>query len=192
MRVNVILILILFICFGSMNVQAEEMTISQAYRALPHQRTQFNASHAKMSAQESKYLDHLFFVTDLAFRERMVMLRAFHAGKDHRYIEAYNKEIGNLLGSFEFIEPPTRALGQVEKLITESVNEQREFFNIWYKARGTPHYKQLQQNIASHKYVQSSHRKLLQAYGVLKKNYSQEMPHNQQSFYDHLCALDFL
>lgn len=179
-------------CFVSISAQAEEMSISQAYRALPHQRTQFNASHAKMSAQESKYLDHLFFVTDLAFRERMVMLRAFRGGKDHRYIETYNKEIGNLLGSFEFIEPPTRVLGQVEKLVIESVNEQRKFFNIWHKARGTIQYKQLQKSMASHRYVQSSHQKLIQAYSVLKQNYPQEIPHNQQAFYDHLCALDFL
>lgn len=192
MRVNIILTLILCLCFGSVNAHAEDMTISQAYRALSHQRTQFNVSHAKMSAPETKYLEHLFFVTDLAFRERMVMLRAFHAGKDHRYIEIYNKEIGNLLGSFEFIDPPNRALEQVEKLVIESINEQRGFFNIWHKARGTPQYKNWQKNIASHKYVQSSHQKLIQAYGVLKQNYPKEMPHNQQSFYDHLCALDFL
>ena len=192
MRLVIVFILVMGGCFIAPPIRAEDMTISQAYRALPHQRTQFNASHAKMSAQESKYLDHLFFVTDLAFRERMVMLRAFQGGQDHRYIEAYNKEIGNLLGSFEFIDPPNRALGQVEKLIIESVSEQREFFNIWYKARGTSQYKQLQKNVASHKYVQSSHQKLIQAYGVLKQNYPQEMPHNQQSFYDHLCALDFL
>ncbi|PCI55232.1 MAG: hypothetical protein COB36_06300 [Alphaproteobacteria bacterium] len=190
--IRIILTCVICLCFFSISVQAEEMSISQAYRALPHQRTQFNASHAKMGVLESKYLDHLFFVTDLAFRERMLMLRAFQVGQDHRYIETYNKEIGNLLGSFEFIEPPTRVLGQVEKLVIESVREQRAFFNIWYKARGTQQYKNWQRNVASHKYVQSSHQKLIQAYSVLKQNYPQEIPHNQQSFYDHLCALDFL
>lgn len=187
-------ILMLIFCLGLWPTvaQAEEMTISQAYRNLPHQRTQFSATYAKMSEKETEYLEHLFFVTDLAFRERMVMLRAFNAQRGHLYIEVYNKEISNLLGSFEFIDPPNQILEQVERLVLGSISEQRKFFNIWYNARGTMQYKELQRSLASHEYVQSSHQKLIQAYGVLQNNYTQEVPHNLQSFYDHLCALDFL
>ncbi len=168
------------------------MSVSQAYRVLKHNQTKFNSAIAQMSAEEIRYLDHLFFVTDLAFRERMVMLQAFKSGKDTKYIDQYNKEIANLLGSFSLIEPPTSNLINVETLIISAINEQREFFNIWHKSRGTSQYSNLQKNFISNKNVQSSHRKLLQAYSLLKQHYPKEGSHNQQSFFDHLCALDFI
>ncbi len=192
MRFILVFIFVILGCFIASPMRAEEMTVSQAYQALSHPRTQFSVSYAKMSEQESKYLDHLFFVTDLAFRERMMMMHAFRAGTGDVYIKVYNKEISNLLGSFEFIDPPTELLGEVEELVVGSIGEQREFFNIWDNARGTEKYQKLMKNVASHKYVQSSHQKLIQAYGILQQTYTQEIPHNQQSFYDHLCALDFL
>ena len=192
MRFVIVFIFVILGCFIASPMRAEDMTVSQAYQALPHQRTQFSVSYAKMSKKESRYLDHLFFVTDLAFRERMMMMHAFRAGTGAAYIKVYNTEISNLLGSFEFIDPPTELLEQVENLVVGSINEQREFFNIWDNARGTEKYKKFQKNVASHKYVQSSHQKLIQAYSTLQQTYTQEMPHNQQSFYDHLCALDFL
>ncbi|MGH1379111.1 MAG: hypothetical protein ACRBB3_09855 [Alphaproteobacteria bacterium] len=190
----VLFVLLLFssLCFGVTPVNAEKMSVSQAYKALHHQQTQFKSSIAQMSADESKYLDHLFFVTDLAFRERMVMLQAFRAGKDKKYIDKYNKEIANLLGSFSLIDPPTSNLKNVETHIISAIDEQREFFNMWHAARGTSQYSNLQKNFMSNKNVQSSHRKLLQAYSLLKKHYPKEGSHNQQSFFDHLCALDFI
>lgn len=185
----------LFVILSLLNsgtVCAETMSVSQAYRVLQHQQTQFDSDKAHMSAEESRYLEHLFFVTDLSFRERMVMLQYFNAGTNQKYIDTYNKEIANLLGSFMLVEPPNNALKEVEALVIGAIDGQREFFNIWHRLHGTKQYIYLQSNMASHKYVQSSHRKLLQAYTVLKEHYPNEISHNQTSFYDHLCALDFL
>lgn len=192
MRIALIIAMTLYIGVGSASVHAAEMTIDEAYRALNHKRTQFNKAEARMSKAESEYLDHVFFVTDLAFRERMVMLRYFKAGRSSDYIETYNTQINDLLGSFELIKAPEKNLKKVEKLILDSIREQQAFFNQWHKAKGTPYYTSLAKNYTSHRLVQSSHMKLLQAYGLLKAQYNKEGAHNQQSFYDHLCVLDFI
>lgn len=186
------LLSILYISFFNFNAQAEGMTIEEAYREQNHQRTQFDLNTAKMSEAEAKYLDHLFFVTDVAFRERMMMLRHFRAGTDNRYITEYNKEINNAIASFTFIKAPTRILTKVEVLVITSIQEQKSLFNKWHNARGTALYKNLNRNYTSHELVQKSHKHLIQAYGLLKGKYRSENKHNQQSFYDHLCALDFI
>ncbi len=172
--------------------QAAEMSVAQAYKAQRHQQTTFNKDTAQMSAAESKYLDHLFFVTDMAFRERMVMLQYFYKKKDDQYIDQYNKQIGELLASFALVKAPGRSLPTVEKLVREAITEQQQFFNSWHKARGTEMYNSLSRGYTSHKLVQSSHKKLIQSYGVLMKAYPREAAHNKQAFYDHLCALDFI
>ncbi len=174
------------------SAHAEGMSVAQAYKALRHQQTTFDRSVAQMSAEDAKYLDHLFFVTDMAFRERMMMLSYFKSKKDARYIEKYNKEIGNLLASFEFIQPPTRTLQKVQDIVLSAITDQRSFFNEWHKARGTQKYNNLMSNYARDSKVQSSHKKLIKAYGVLKATYPREGRHNMQSFFDHLCALDFI
>lgn len=192
MRVILMVAMTLYIGFGATAVQAAEMTIDEAYKALNHKRTQFSTNNARMSAEESQYLDHVFFVTDLAFRERMVMLSYVQAGKSAYYIDTYNEQIENLLSSFEMIKAPNKALKQIEGLILAAIREQQAFFNEWHEAKGTSYYTSLSKNYTSHKLVQASHHKLLQAYGLLKRKYSSEASHNQQSFYDHLCVLDFI
>ena len=180
---------LLFLVFPA---YAADMSVEQAYKALNHKQTTFNKNRASMNETESKYLDHLFFVSDLAFRERMVMLKYFKSKKDDQYIDEYNKQVGDLLASFALIKAPNRNLQQIETLLKGAITEQKQFFNEWNKARGNSHYDQLQRNYSSHKLVQNSHNKLIQAYSMLKRSYPRETSHNQQSFYDHLCALDFL
>jgi len=188
MRIFIIACL-LFLVFPA---YAADMSVEQAYKALNHKQTTFNKNRASMNETESKYLDHLFFVSDLAFRERMVMLKYFKSKKDDQYIDEYNKQVGDLLASFALIKAPNRNLQQIEILLKGAITEQKQFFNEWNKARGNSHYDQLQRNYSSHKLVQSSHNKLVQTYMMLKRSYPRESAHNQQSFYDHMCALDFL
>lgn len=171
---------------------AAEMSVEQAYKALKHKQTKFQISQARMSDAEKRYLDHLFFVTDLALAERMTMLNHFHRGSDVEYIETYNTEIGRLTASFELINPPNKILDQVERLVLEAISDQKTFFNRWHRFAGTVRYKNLQQNYKNDLDVQSAHKKLVKAYMILKQVYPQEGRHNQQAFYDHLCALDFI
>ncbi len=172
-------------------VYADDLTVGGAYKALNHKQTTFDKKASLLADDEAKYLDHLFFVTDLAFRERMLMLRYAKAHETGRYIESYNKEIDNLLASFEFITPPSHILKQVQDLIIASIKEQKAFFNEWHNASEAKA-RALIQTYASHQLVQASHMKLMQAYQLLKSAFGNEAAHNQQSFYDHLCVLDFI
>lgn len=169
----------------------DNYSVADAYKDLGHQQTIFDQSAASMTIGESQYLDHLFYVTDLAFRERMIMLRYAESGYANEYIEKYNEEITNILGSFEFIRPNTRALEAVEILVLEAVREQKKLFNLWADADAYTH-NALKKSLPNNALVQSSHSKLIKAYQLLKQEYPNESAHNQQAFYDHLCALDFI
>lgn len=173
-------------------LSAAEMSVENAYKRLGHQQTPFKKSQARMTNAEKNYLDHLFFVTDLAFSERMTMLNYFNQGKDAAYIDKYNEEIKNLLASFELVKAPNRNLEQIEDIIIDAIKDQKNFFNVWHEYAGTPTYGNLQKNYAQNPYVQSSHKKLIKAYMLLKQAYPNEGQHNQKAFYDHLCALDFI
>lgn len=170
---------------------ADGLTVGGAYKALNHKQTTFDKKASLLGADEVKYLDHLFFVTDLVFRERMLMLRYAQAHETGHYIESYNKEIDSLLASFEFITPPSHVLKQVQDLIIASIKEQQALFNQWHNASEAKA-RALRQSYASHQLVQASHMKLMQAYQLLKSTFGNESAHNQQSFYDHLCVLDFI
>ncbi len=180
------------LCALTTAAQAADMTIDQAYKSIPHGRTQFDQSRATMSAVESKYIDHLFFATDLAMRERVVMLRYFEYKNTAQYIEQYNKEIGNLLASFDLTKAPTKNLAQVEKLVIEAIREQQAFFNKRHKNNDAIPKRAMYSTYRNYTLVQSSHRKLIQAYMLLKKAYPREGGHNKKAFFDHLCALDFI
>lgn len=168
------------------------MTVQDAYQAIPHQQTPFNKKRSKIPAKESKYLDHFFFVSDMALRARVMTLNYFWDRKRSMSIEEYNAEIDNFLSSFEFAKAPTEALVEAERLLIESIKEQQEFFNAWEKARGTDKFELYSKNMANHPKVKSSHGKLLQTYYILKAAYPREDEQNLQAFYDHLCALDFI
>ncbi|MGH1402738.1 MAG: hypothetical protein ACRBDL_00690 [Alphaproteobacteria bacterium] len=190
---KIITVIVVTVILGCGNVsQASDITIDEAYRSIPHGRTQFDQSRATMSEEEKKYIDHLFFATDLAMRERVVMLRYFEEKKSASYIEQYNKEIGNILASFDLVRAPTKTLLQVEKLVLESVREQQAFFNKRYKNNDAIPKRAMYSTYKHYTLVQSSHKKLIQAYMLLKKTYPREQRHNQKAFFDHLCALDFI
>ena len=189
---RVLIMIAVFCVIGSTVAPAQEMSVAEAYKVQRHKQTTFNKKNANMSKLEAEYLDHLFFVTDMAFRERMVMLQYFGQRKDVQYIDHYNKEIGNLLASFELIKAPGRTLPHVEKLVEGAIIDQKKFFNEWHDAYGTDYYDNISRSHTSHQLVQSAHKKLIQSYGLLKQAYPREAAHNQQSFYDHLCALDFI
>ncbi len=172
--------------------QEKEMTVEEAYAAVNHQRTQFKKVYAKMSQEEARYLEHLFFVTDLALRERMIMMRHFAQKRDEDYIEKYNAEIDNLLESFKLVSAPSPVLENVEDLVTDAIKEQKRFFEQWAGTKGTKFYSSWYHSHAFHPLVQSSHGKLLRAYSLLVKDYKSEGMDNKQAFYDHLCALDFI
>ncbi len=185
------LFILSFLVLGCFPVNAQEMSIDEAYRMIPHKQTPFDPKQSRIKAADSKYLDHYFFVSDMAMRARVMTLRYFYGQNFGMDLERYNKEINDLVASFALIPTP-RHLQAVEKTLISAIKDQQMFFNEWEKVRGTPKFENLKKNYRNNRQVQSSHKKLLQAYGMLKKIYPRESSHNQTAFFDHLCALDFI
>jgi len=188
----IICALMIFIPAFDARAQENEITVEEAYVAVNQQRIEFKKVYAEMSHEEARYLEHLFFVTDLALRERIIMMRYFAQKRDDDYIQKYNTEIESLLGSFELIDTPTPILEDVEGLVKEAVQEQKKFFEQWAQAKGTKLYSTLNHSHAFNSLVQSSHGKLLKAHYLLMQEYKKENAENKKAFYSHLKALDFI
>lgn len=178
--------------FDALAQQHKEMTIEQAYLAIPHHRTQFDPKQSTLPDAEKAYLDHFFFVTDLAMQKRMMMLHYFGKEQEQVYLKTYNSEIGNMLATFDLIQPPTESLKKATEMLKTALRQQQKFFNDWADAKGTEKYRRLQENHNSELMVISSHNTLTAMYALLQQTYPKEAEHNQKAFYDHLCSLDFI
>jgi hypothetical protein len=163
------------------------MSVEEAYRAIPHRQTPFDAGQAKMSAEEKAYLKQLFHLADQAMVSRVEAMAWFQTG-GKRGIDyaAYTRRIDEILARHEDLLPPRKLTG-VHRLIGEAVRDQKAYFTQWQAS-----YEHQQRFNPSNKSVRSAHKKLIDAYGYLMKLYPRETPYNQQAFFDHLCALDFL
>jgi hypothetical protein len=170
---------------------AQDMTIEQAYEAIPHARTPFNAKQSDISAADAKYLQHFFFASDLATRARVQALQQFYHREDIGALKEYDGEINKLLASFDLVKTPANLQAAQENLLG-AIRDQQKFFHEWAALKGTPAFAAMKQNIGQNASVQSAHQKLFTAYSQLKELYPQETAHNQQAFFDHLCALDFI
>jgi hypothetical protein len=171
--------------------QAQEMSVAQAYQAIPHKQTTFDLKQSRIKGIDAKYLDHYFFAADVAVRARVMALRGFYGQKGAMSVAAYNREINNMIVSFYMVETP-RHLKDAQTLLISAIRDQQAFFNEWDKVRNSPKGQKLKRNYSQHYKVQSSHKKLLKAYYMLMAQYPRESQRNKTAFFDHLCALDFI
>ncbi|MEZ0225459.1 MAG: hypothetical protein ACAH83_12960 [Alphaproteobacteria bacterium] len=156
---------------------SQAMTVDDAYKAIPHKKTRFDASaaSAEMGAAEKAFLDTFFGLSDLAVAERVGTQVAL---SEKRATAAHYDEILHRLESLSV--PPQ--LAAAHRLVTDAVKEQRQYLDT-LKGGGAFD--------ANAPLVESSHQKLIQAYNELMRLYPSENEHNRQAFFDHLCALDF-
>jgi hypothetical protein len=153
----------------------QSMSVDEAYKAIPHQKTRFDTSSASMASDEKAFLDLFFMLSDIAVVERVETQIALST---HKTPPAnYDK----ILRRLEGLTVPAK-LSAAHRLVTEAVKEQRQYLDT-LKGGGA-----FDPNAPL---VESSHQKLLQAYGELMRLYPAESTHNRQAFFDHLCALDF-
>jgi len=80
-------------------------------------------------------------------------------------------------------------LYKVHDLVLESISNQKSYFD--YSDRRLKRGKKFGFEV-NNQYIQTSHKNLIMAYKILKHTYPGENQHNQQAFFDHLCALDFI
>lgn len=160
---------------GEPDTLKQSLSVDQAYKAIPHNKTRFDPSTAGMEPDEKTFLDTFFGLSDLAVAERVETQAA---------ISTKMPATGNydeILKRLRALQVPPK-LKTAHQLVTEAVDEQRQYLEGLRQGGAFD---------ASAPLVESSHEKLVQAYGELMRLYPSENQHNQQAFYDHLCALDF-
>ena len=158
------------------------LSVSEAYQQIPHERTRFRSDLGRMSSLEIRYLDDLFSFTDAGVVERVYIQSQMTSGALSS-IEQSN--YAGILDQLRSLSTPDNLL-PIEALIVEATQEQLRYFQEWHE-HGDPGYFSSRAPL-----VQSSHRKLIEAYNRLMAMYPTEDAHNKQAFYDHLCALDFI
>ena len=168
--------------------QARAMTVEQAYRAIPHTRTQFDPMRSNLDRETKIYLMSLFELTDIAVVMRVELESGLLYGK--------NIDIGQYLGIYERILQELETLQTPERLqkvpvfITDALRDQIVFLKEWYSADVDmkDSYRKYQQN----ELVRAANRSLVMAYKELLTRLPHETRYNKQSFFNHLCALDFI
>ena len=172
---------------------ASAMTVEEAYRAIPHRYTPFDTKSAKMNFKESACLESFFGLVNLAIVERVQTLTWFQSkGKQGSSFQNYRKRVGDLITQLGVLTVP-RNLEEVRRQVVEAIKDQRAYFEEWEQTmKKREPFKHALGSGLRHPRVLASSQKLQQAYAQLMQLYPREETRNQQAFFDHLCALDFI
>jgi len=157
--------------------------IEDAYSAIPHTRTVFDGSAARMSSAERDCLKTLFSLVDAAIVERVNMLIWLQSGGEKGAVAT---QYDYILDQLESLETPEK-LKSIRDLVVSAIRQQKAFLEEWSAAEDDRPV-----NVGAHPLVQSASQKLHQAYAELMAIYPAEGSHNKQAFFDYLCALDFI
>lgn len=164
------------------NVPASfSITVEDAYKAIPHKQVTYSASESSVDSADREFLTKLFALSDRALVERIETMRAFHDGEFSR-LEQYKIRIRELRSELMLLEESGSTSG-MKQLLSDALVSQERFFETWQETRNP--------NIGADVDVERASAKLRQLYSVLMQRFSNETAHNRDSFYQHLCALDF-
>jgi hypothetical protein len=160
--------------------------VANAYAAIPHQRTQFDASSSTAAANQKAALARLFAYTDRGVVLRVQGMKA-HGAKDaaglKRAMAGYDALIADLKR-----EQFAGEVAQAQDLIIEALQLHQRHL----RSRPEGGLVFAGQQISTVPEVKTASGKLLKAYDILMRAYPGETKRNKAAFYDHLCALDFL
>ena len=160
----------------------QSMSVSQAYRAIPHPQQTFRMNQSVLQATEAEYLDQAFTLVDLAVVERVSLLRTVQReGNQSLPLKNYEQ----ILKRFLAISVPPR-LDYFHQQVAAAIGEEHAYYEGLQKGPSVTTVNR------SHPLIQSLHRRLWASYQFLVSEYPQESPNNQQAFFEHLCALDFI
>lgn len=162
----------LAILIPSFSALADEADIARAYQSIPHRQTRFDPAAANLPDVDKRFLDEFFSLSDLALVERVDFLAS---GGDGGHYDDILRRLSDLPA------PPQAEAAQ--RLLVAAIQDQKTYLE---RVRAGETRFDINDPL-----VESAHRRLIQAYGVLMRAYPSETGHNQQAFYDHLCALDF-
>ena len=154
------------------------MGVDQAYRSIPHQRTVFELQQSTIPATEARQVAKLLSLVEKAMVERV---DAMVNGAEKT---GYFSQIVSILWQIDQLRVPKRVQAARDH-VHQAVQQHRAFFEL-QNVTGN------QAEASRQQLVQSSSSHLISAYQRLKQSYPEETKHNQQAFYDYLCALDFI
>lgn len=165
------------------------MSVDEAYRAIPHQKTDFDRSVAHMQSDEAAYLDTFFTLINAAIVAKVQALQWLSSGgSSGSSYTRYHATIDAILTDFNQLRIPA-GLQDMQKQVVAAVQLHSEYFadQDERSVRGERFYFS-----AADKRIVASSRLLIQSYNRLMKTYPDASRNNRQAFYDHLCALDFI
>ena len=166
-----------------------DLTIEEAYRAIPHRQTTFDPGRSSISSGEKQALDRLFALTDRAMAARVQSLGWLRSGgRRDRFAPSYDRIVRDIRD----LEVPGRLTG-VHAAVTAAVEDQLAYLEEWNDARsrGEEYRWNMGRGAPRHPRASAASARLHEAYGILVNLYPSEDPQNRQAFFDHLCALDF-
>jgi len=150
---------------ASNTIEISNLSVDEAYQSVPHRRTQYIAADSAQAQEVSSYIEALFKLTDLALIERINGLN-----------DAYNKKRYQArINQLKLLKTPTQAK-VAHELIVAAIEQHQQYFE------GSKLDWQLAKSASS---------KLIKAYYHLMRTFP-DNSHNQQAYFDHLCALDFI
>lgn len=165
-----------------------DLSVEEAYRAIPHRRTAMDFAASNIPTEEKRYLEVAFHLIDQSIRLRVSAYQKFsQAEAGGAQLISDMGRLGEFLQSYE---PPANLTSYHERLV-KALADQRAYFEEW-AAQGRQFQYGSSNGLASHPKVQGASNALREAYGILMQAYSGENDNNKQAFFDYHCALDFL
>jgi len=160
--------------------------VAAAYAAIPHKRTQFDTSSSTTPTNQKADLARLFAYTDRGVVLRVQGMQA-HGARDAAAVRRVAAGYEGLIAELRK-ERFSAEIGPAQTLIVESVQLHQR--HLQSRPEGGLVF--VRQQISTVPEVKEAHGKLLRAYDILMRAFPGETQRNKTSFYDHLCALDFL
>jgi hypothetical protein len=170
---------------------ADAITVEDAYRAIPHEQVTYDPNLSSRS--ERFFLQKLFIISDRALVQRIEGMTAMSKGNKNAF-SAYSGKIDSILTDLDSLDEPSIAQGMKAQLKT-AIESQRSFFRRWNEAlrNGTPFKSpsgERESGIDGD--ISRASSALHSLYYQLNAAFPEEAPHNKSSFFQHLCALDFI
>lgn len=157
-----------------------QISIEEAYAAIPHKRTVFNADQSLLPSEQIAALTQLFGLIEQAI---VLKIQAGNAqvAKNSVALEQALKNYSEVINAARKLNCPS-AIIPAQTLIISAIEKHHSYFQ------------QQDKNTTAGfgPAITSASADLQRAYTIFIQAFPQETPHNKTAFYDYLCALDFL
>lgn len=178
------LLFLLVVSFISINAQA--MSVVEAYAAIPHQRTVFDGNASRLTKVQVESLKQLFSLAEQGVVIRVEGLRALYSA-DAASLRKTLNDYRMLTSSLASLKVPSE-IKPVQELVLQAIENHHNFFEGKLRDSGTL----ARRDVSLTAEIHQASQKLHQAYFILMQNFPGEPAINKAAFYDYLCALDFI